>query len=632
MDTLAKKILELVGGKSNINSVTHCATRLRFILADSKKADKEGLQKLEGVITVVESGGQFQVVIGEKVADIYKALTAITGELKGNGKKKNIFGAFLDLASGVFQPVLGILTAGGILRGFIALAAALGWMDSGSSTYVILDAIGYAVFYFFPIFLGYSAAKKFDLDIMIGMAIGAAMVYPSLVNGASADPLFTLFQGTIFESNVQMQFFGIPVILMDYSATVIPIIISVYLAKKIHTFLGRILPTLVKKVFLTFFVMVLTVPISLIIIGPVSTWACNMVGSMTSALFEFNGVITSAVLGFFWQILVMFGLHWGLLPVAMNNLSVKGYDYIFPVASVAAYAVGGVMLAVFVFSKNQKRKQQSLTSVFPILFSAITEPAIYGVSIPLKRPFIAGNIATALAGIVLGLFKSRSYFMASDSFFGAPSYIEPDGTLGMGFWGLIIAWAVAIVSGFLLTMLLGFDKEEEPEGGNEFGRDSKDTEQKTYNPEDISEKISSPIQGEVVGLDQVEDDVFASESMGKGAAIIPSDNKVYAPFDGTVMFVFPTGHAVGLKSEDGAELLIHIGVDSVNLEGVFKTYVEKDRKIKKGDLLAEFDLERLKKESKQAIIPVIVTNTADYLDVVVNKESTEAGVAMVLVK
>lgn len=620
MEDLAKKILDLVGGKSNISSVTHCATRLRFILVDTKKADKDALSNLDGVLTVVESGGQFQVVIGQHVAEVYKALIGITGDLSNNNKKKSIFGAFLDLASGVFQPTLGILAAGGMIRGILALIVALGWLDTTSGTYIILNAIGYAVFYFFPIFLGYSTAKKFNLDIMIGMAIGAALVYPDLISGASGEPLYTLFTGTMLESNVQMTFFKIPVILMDYSSTVIPIIATVYFASKLHTFLGKVLPILVKKVFLTTFVLLISVVLSILIIGPVSTWACNAVGALTSALFEFNGVITSGVLGFFWQILVMFGLHWGLLPVAINNLSVKGYDYIFPVASVAAYAVGGVMLAVFVFSKNEKRKQMSLTSFFPILFSAVTEPAIYGVSIPLKRPFIAGNIATALAGMVLGLFGSKSYFMSSDSFFGAPSYIEPDGTFGMGFWGLIIAWGVAIVGGFVLTWLLGFDKEEQNEKECSVDLSEKNNEQ-----------VEMPIKGEIIELNQVHDEVFSSESMGKGIAIKPTDNKVYAPFDGTVSFVFPTGHAIGLKSENGAEMLIHIGIDSVELEDTFQVHVENGQVIHKGDLLITFDLDKLEKESKQAVIPVIVTNTSEYLDVVVNNNK-DSDLAFVLVR
>lgn len=629
MEELAKKILELVGGKENINSVTHCATRLRFRLVNTKLANKEKIQKLDGVITVVESGGQFQVVIGEKVADVHKALIAITGELSGDdkGKSKNIFGAFLDLASGVFQPTLGILAAGGIIRGVLALVVALGLLDSSSGTYIILNATGYATFYFFPIFLGYSSAKKFKIDPMIGMAIGAALVYPDLVNGTSAEPLFQLFTGTLFESSVQMKFLGIPVILMDYSSTVIPIIIAVYIASQLHKFLGKVLPTLVKKVFLTCFVLLITVPLSVLVIGPVSTWACNGVGALVSWLFEVNGVITSALLGFFWQILVMFGLHWGLLPVAINNLDVMGYDYIFPVASVAAYAVGGVMLAVFVFSKNEKRKQLSLTSFFPILFSAITEPAIYGVSIPLKRPFIAGNIATALGGIVLGLFHTRSYFMASDSFFGAPSYIEPDGTFGMGFWGLIIAWAVAIIGGFLLTWILGFDKEEnvDIDGDNEKGN------QISQNIVG-GESIALPVQGEVCSLSEVQDEVFSSESMGKGVAVIPTDNKVVAPFDGTVSFVFPAAHAIGLRSVNGAEVLIHIGIDSAELENVFKAHVEKGQEVKMGDLLIEFDLERLRKESKQAIIPIVVTNSSQYMDVIENNNVQDDHQVLVLVK
>ena len=620
MHDLAKEIIKLVGGKENINSLTHCATRLRFRLVDTKKANGTAIKNLDGVLTVVESGGQYQVVIGEKVAEVYDAIMNELGYLNPldesqKKKSKNIFGAFLDLASGVFNPTLGVLAAGGIIRGILALVVALGLLDTASGTYVILNATGYAVFYFFPIFLGYSAAKKFKIDPLLGMAIGAALVYPDMVNGTSSDALYQLFTGSLLQSDVQMEFLGIPVILMDYTSTVIPIIAATYFASKLHGWLNKILPTLVKKVFLPCFVLVITVPLALIVIGPISTWACSAVGNAVSFLFEINGVITSALLGFFWQILVMFGLHWGLLPVAMNNLAVNGYDYIFPVASIAAYATGGAVLAVFFLSKKPETKELSLTSFFPVLFSAITEPAIYGVTIPLKKPFMAANIATALGGIILGLFHTKTYFMASDSFFGAPSYIEPDGTFGSGFWGLIIAWIVVMVAAFILTCIFGIKEDEV--SVKEQGK--KKEKEKTAALQRI--QVFAPVKGKVIPLQEIHDEVFASGSMGEGIAILPEDNKICSPVKGTVSFLFPTAHAIGIQSEDGAEILIHIGIDSAELQNIFRACTSVGQEVEQGDVLITFDLDKLKKECKEAVVPVIVTNSKSYLDILKEQQN-----------
>lgn len=624
MENLGKKIIELVGGENNINSVQHCATRLRFRLKDSASADTEGLKKLKDVITVVESGGQYQVVIGTNVADVHGEITKELGNKTPNdddnkSSSGNIFGQFLDLVTEIFNPVLGVLSASGIIRGILALLVAFNIVSQESGTYMILNAAGYAMFYFLPIFLGGTAAKRFKLDPMLGMTIGAALVFPDLVNLASSDVLYTLFTGTIFESGVQTEFMKIPVIVMNYTSSVIPIILAVYFASKVNNFFYSKLPNSIRKIFTRVLVLVIAVPVTYIIIGPITTWASNLIGLLVNTLFEMSGTLTSAVLAGTWQIIVMFGLHWGILPISINNLSVQGYDYIFPVASIAAYATAGALLAVYVKTKNKDLKELSLSTLIPVIFSAITEPAIYGVTIPLKKPFITANIAAAVGGVILGIFDTKAYFIASDSFFGAGAYIEPDGTFGSGFWGLIIAWIVVIVLAFVLTYFFGFD--DGLLAKSSLAVSSETTEEKEVVTSDGSHKISlaAPVKGEVVALSQVDDQVFSQEVMGKGFAIIPTSNQIFAPFDGVVSFVSNSGHAVGLTSNDGIEVLIHIGIDISNFDDIFSPQVQKDAVVNKGDLLINFDLEQMKTKSKQNIIPVVITNSDDFLEGLLTK-------------
>lgn len=624
MQTLAKKIIELVGGESNILNCTHCATRLRLRLNDASMAKTDQIKKLKEVITVVDSGGQYQIVVGDIVNDLFEAVSSQLNGKKGNiasndNKKKEklskrFMSKLLDLTTSIFSPTIPALVAGGIVKGILALLVALNLMNVESGTYIILYSAANAIFYFYPVLLGYTSGKRFGINPFVGMAIGATLVYPDLISAAGSDALYSVFEGTVLESNVQMEFLGIPVILMNYSTSVLPIIVTNYFAGIVHKVFDRVLPTLVKKVLLPSITLVITVPLGLLIVGPIVTFGCNIVGDMIMGLFEFNSVITSALLGFLWQPLVMFGLHKGLLPISISNFSVYGYDYIYPVSSIAAYATAGALLAVFVKSKKKNTKDLSLASFFQAVIASITEPAIYGVTIPLWRPFIATNIATALGGVVLGLFDTKCYFMSSGSFFGLGSYIEPNGTFGSSFYGILVAWATVIVAGFVITYLMGFD-----ESRIQSEDDDETTNSNTITSnEERSMSVGMPVKGQMMDLSKVNDQVFSSNSLGRGFAIQPEEGKLYAPFDGKVQFVFETGHAVGLASNNGIELLIHIGVDSAELKDVFKVYIEKDQEVRKGDLLIEFDLEKLKEKAKDSVVIVVVTNTDKYLDIVPN--------------
>lgn len=369
-EQLARDIIQQVGGKENVNSVVHCITRLRFKLKDESKANTEALKNMDAVVTVMKSGGQYQVVIGNHVPDVYKAVVEVGGFQNQSpieeeeGPKGSLFSRFIDIISSIFTPDLGVLAATGMIKGFNALFVALGWLDATSGTYQLLNAIGDSLFYFFPIFLGYTAIKKFGGSPFIGMAIGAALVYPTLSTLTAGDPLYTVFAGTMFESPIHITFLGVPVILMTYSTSVIPDVVKMF-----------IVPLLT---------LLIIVPLTFILIGPIATWAGMLLGSATVAVYNLSPLVAGLFLGGLWQVFVIFGLHWGLVPVAINNLTSLGSDPVLALVFAASFAQIGAVLAVFLRIKNQKIKTLSIPAFISGIFG-VTEPAIYGVTLPLKK-------------------------------------------------------------------------------------------------------------------------------------------------------------------------------------------------------------------------------------------------------
>lgn len=642
MRELAEQILRLVGGSENISNCTHCATRLRLLLADESKVDTEAIKKLPGVLTVVVSGGQYQIVIGDTVPELYDEVQGLMGNRNQTNapkaKSKNILGGILDISTSIFSPTIGALAAGGMLKGILALLAALNIMDSGSGTYMILYSAANAVFYYYPILLGYTSGQRFGLNPFVGLAIGAAFVYPDMVAKAAADPLYMLFTGTLLESKVQTEFLGLPVVLMNYSTSVIPVIVTNFFAGIISDKIGKVIPKMVRKIFLPCITLAFAVPLGLLLIGPVVTWGCNGVGFVITSLFEINNTLTSAILGFLWQPLVMFGLHKGLIPVVINNLAVYGYDYIYPVSSIAAYATAGAVLGVFFLSKNKERKEISMSSFIQAMIASITEPALYGITLPLKKPFLAANIASAIGGLIIGFFNTKCYFMASGSFFGAPAYMDPETGFGRGFWGIVIAWGVVIVAGFLLTVLFGID-EAALDGVSEgdTGHSSKTAGNKKEKGSTVSAagkmagtgcgagkevSLNAPVAGQVVAMEDLDDPAFAAKALGDGIAVRPTKDTVYAPADATINFVYPSGHAMGLTTDDGLELILHMGIDTNELSGVFAPKVEAGQKVKAGEVLCRFDLEQLRKGGKDSSIIMIVTNSGNCAGIQTVKNGT----------
>ena len=644
-EELAKEIVRNVGGKENVISLTHCITRLRFKLKDEGIANDDVLKKMSGVVTVMKSGGQYHVVIGNHVPEVYADVLPLVGlsedsakAAEGEQKKENLFNRAIDVISGIFQPILGIMAACGMVKGLNALFVALGWYTDTCGGYLVLNAIGDGLFKFLPLFLGYTAAKKFNLKPMIGLVIGAIMCYPGIQLSAfeaAGDPLYTLFADTMFESPVYTEFFGIPLISMNYTGTVIPVIFVVYFASKCEKLFSRFIPDLVKFFFVPMLTLLVTLPIGFLVIGPVATFSSNIIADFVISIRDFSPMIAGAIVGLTWQILVIFGLHWGFIPVYINNILTNGYDNVMMPFFACTFATSAVVLAIFFKTKDRKLKEMCLPNFISGIFG-VTEPAIYGITLPLKKPFIIRCIAGMIGGGFYGAFNFRKFSMGGMGIFEFPAMIEPDG--GMG--NLYIAFARAILSmviGFILTMIIYKDKTDVATESTMSAADSSDraeggTDAALPETDEKGEglvkkiEIENPVKGTVVRQEDMADEAFASGVLGKGVAIRPEEGKVYAPADGEISVLFPTFHAIGIRTEEGADLLIHIGLNTVQLEGKgFTPKIRQGDKIKKGQLIMEFDKELIEKAGFSTETPVLVSNADDYADVVAREGEKKAA-------
>ncbi|KXG42697.1 PTS beta-glucoside transporter subunit IIBCA [Tepidibacillus decaturensis] len=596
-EKLAKEILELVGGEKNVISVVHCATRLRFVLKDKSKANKEKLENTEGVITVKESGGQFQVVIGNTVPEVYNALGKISNLLSDSkrtdgskeGKKGNIFGRIVDVISSIFAPLLGVMAGAGILKGLLLITSNLGWLNNTDTTYTILYAAADSLFYFLPLLLAVTTARKFEGNVFTALTIAGALLYPSIVN--------------LKAEGVATTFFGIPVTMMSYSSTVIPIILSVIVMSKLEKVCNRYIHESVKNFVTPLISLVVMVPLTLIVFGPIGVNIGNAIAAGLVAAFGFNPMLAGALLGASWQLLVIFGVHWGLIPVFINNIAVYGRDGVKPAATASVFAQAGAAFGVFLKTKNKKLKALAGSTTITALFG-ITEPAVYGVTLRLKRPFIAGIIGGTVGGAIIGQAGTQAFASGAPGLLKLPIFYGPG---GQGFMGLIIGIVVAFVVSATLTYILGF---EDPVELDEPIKAPKETKEKS------DEKVFSPLDGKVIALSKVPDSAFSSEAMGKGIAIEPKSGRVVSPVNGTVSVAFKTKHAIGLVSDHGAEILIHVGIDTVQLEGKYFTFhVKQGDQVKVGDLLVEFDIDKIKEAGYEVVTPIIVTNSANYKEV-----------------
>lgn len=631
-DALEKTIIKDVGGKDNVISVVHCTTRLRFKLKDEKKANDDALKDTDGVVTVVKAGGQYQVVIGNEVADVYEAVLK-EGGFSGGGQvadddlddsNMSLMDKAIDLISGIFTPILGPMAAAGMIKGLTAMCASFGWLAKTSGTYEVLYAIGDGFFYFLPLILAITSAKKFKVDRFTAITIGAAMCYPAMVAmNSSKKVLFDLFNGTFLHSQVHATFLGIPIISMNYTSTVIPIILAVWFASVVEKWCKKWIPTVVKTFLVPFVTLLIVVPLTFLIIGPLATWIGNALAAITSAVYNFSPVLAGILLGGFWQVFVIFGVHWGFVAVMMSNIAALGYDPILGLSLGASFAQIGVVLAILLQTKDQKLKGIALPAFLSGIFG-VTEPAIYGVTLPRKKPFVLSCIAAGIGGGLIGFFGTKMYMMGGMGVFVIPAAIGPKTGVDMSVYGLMIAMAVSFVLGFILQMVLGKKSVDQA-----YDEKQAKTVQEVANQADtiakaapslastsdlnVSTELVSPLAGELLPLSEVKDEVFSSGAMGEGVAVEPSEGVLHAPADGKVVMTFPTGHAIGMKTSDGAEILMHIGMDTVNLQGHgFETLVAKGDEVKAGDELVKFDIDAIHAKGYVVTTPIVVTNSKDY--------------------
>ena len=645
-DALAKTIIKNVGGKDNVISVVHCTTRLRFKLKDEKKANDDALKDTDGVVTVVKAGGQYQVVIGNEVADVYEAVLK-EGGFSGGGQvadddlddsNMSLMDKAIDLISGIFTPILGPMAAAGMIKGLTAMCASFGWLAKTSGTYEVLYAIGDGFFYFLPLILAITSAKKFKVDRFTAITIGAAMCYPAMVAmNSSKKVLFDLFNGTFLHSQVHATFLGIPIISMNYTSTVIPIILAVWFASVVEKWCKKWIPTVVKTFLVPFVTLLIVVPLTFLIIGPLATWIGNALAAITSAVYNFSPVLAGILLGGFWQVFVIFGVHWGFVAVMMSNIAALGYDPILGLSLGASFAQIGVVLAILLQTKDQKLKGIALPAFLSGIFG-VTEPAIYGVTLPRKKPFILSCIAAGVGGGLIGFFGTKMYMMGGMGVFVIPAAIGPKTGVDMSVYGLMIAMAVSFVLGFILQMVLGKKSVDQA-----YDEKQAKTVQEVANQADtiakaapslastsdlnVSTELVSPLAGELLPLSEVKDEVFSSGAMGEGVAVEPSEGVLHAPADGKVVMTFPTGHAIGMKTSDGAEILMHIGMDTVNLQGHgFETLVAKGDEVKAGDELVKFDIDAIHAKGYVVTTPIVVTNSKDYEKItVVSQGNVKVG-------
>lgn len=614
---LAKDIVAHVGGESNVVSLRHCYTRLRFVLKDESKADTDYLKVRDGIVTVVQSGGQYQVVIGNHVPDVYEAVLKNSNIAAGGSvdvtEEDDVkpagtwFDRLIDLISSLFQPFLGVLSAAGMLKGLLAILAANG-LAKTDGLYIILNTLGDGFFQFLPFVLALTAARKFKMSEYTALAIASAMCYPNLVAATKEATLFGM--KIAFPSS------------SGYLSTVLPIILTIYVASKIEKWSKKVIPDVVKTFFVPMFTILLSVPLAFMVVGPVANTASQWIGDAFMAIYGFSPVLYGAVLGGLWQVLVMFGLHWGLVPLMFNDLAMKGFSIILVAAALPSFSQTGVLSAIWLKTKEKKVKEGIVPAWFSSVFG-ITEPAIYGYTLPMKTPFIISCITSAIVGAYLGFFNVTQYMTGGLGIFRFPSFIDPSGKDTTSVMHLAIGAVILVVISFVAQM---FVKVPLLYGKEDLVKEPAKTEQvnKAVEIKEVKQEIvASPLKGKVVALTEVPDQVFASGALGKGIAIEPSEGKVVAPVKATVTTLFPTKHAIGLTSENGAEILIHIGMDTVSLDGVgFESFVSQGEVVEAGQTLVTFDIEKIKEAGLPVTTPVIITNTADFEDVLTTTEET----------
>ncbi|WP_430597254.1 beta-glucoside-specific PTS transporter subunit IIABC [Enterococcus sp. AZ177] len=614
---LAQTIIEKIGGEKNISGLTHCATRLRFNLKEEGKAQTDLLKQTDGVMGVVSKGGQYQIIIGSDVSSVYKEILkeipVLDGEhVEANEKdERGTASKIIDTITGIFTPILPAITAAGMLKAVLSLLVVFNAIDKTGQTYIIIDFMADSAFYFLPILLAASSAQKFKTNMYLAMMVGGILLHPNFVGMVNA--IKEAGEGGI-------HLFGLPISAVTYGSSVIPIILAVWFMSFVEPMADKVSPKAIKFFSKPLITIAIVGTVSLVVVGPLGYFISDAISNGIKALENFSPWLVPTIIGSLTPLFVATGTHYGLVPIGINNRMTSGYDsVIYPGMLASNLGQGAASLAVGVKSKDSSIKQLAASAGLTGLFG-ITEPALYGVNLRFKTPLYAAMIGGGFGGLFMGITRVKNFTGGSPGLLTLPSYIGDD-TLKHLYMACIGA-AISIVLSFVISYILYRDPVTETSKTT-----IKNSEGNTISKENVITEVVTPIKGEVVDLKEVEDGMFSEEILGKGFAVKPIEGVVYAPVSGTVTAVFDSKHAIGLTSDSGLELLIHIGIDTVKLNGVgYEYFVEKGQNIKIGDKLIEFDLEKIAEKGYNIITPVVLTNSTDFGDIItLTKTLAEPG-------
>lgn len=610
-DELAKLILENIGNAKNIKNLTHCVTRLRFTLYDDKKANKQVIENLDGVLGVQEQGGQFQIIIGSKVNKVYQELInnpklALTDDdPKENEKKKSFISNILETISSILIPSLPPVIGGGMIKGFLFMFWEFGWIEWGSDIFNLLNIISDGMFYFYPFLLAVSAAKRFKTNPYMALAIAGSMMHPTIYEGINAGLKSLKVIGSI----------GVPY--LDYNSSVIPIILSVWVMSYVYRFFEKKIPDIISVIFTPMLTLVIVIPVCMIMICPLGYYIGEYIAKGVQVLIDFSPILAGFVIGAIRPFTVLTGTHHAVRAIVSQQLATYGYTTIGAMNYMSTMAQAAAPLAIyFVLRKhNEKMKNLSLSAAISG-FLGVTEPGLYGIIVKYKVAFIATMIGGGIGGAISSTFNSAEYAMVMSSLITIPA------TFGDGFIGIVIGLPTSIIITMAIIFVFRNKIIEEDQGVDTSKAEEMIKPKISVNMDDKLFKLYAPVKGQTCNLQDLSDETFAKELIGKGIAILPQDNHIYAPANGEITAIFPTKHAIGMKTKEGLEVLIHIGIDTVNLSGkYFESKVNIGDTVIQGQELMIFDYKKVAEEHYDTHVIMVITNSNDYLDIFSNQKA-----------
>ncbi|MBP2098772.1 beta-glucoside-specific PTS transporter subunit IIABC [Enterococcus rivorum] len=609
MHDLAKEIILIVGGDENIVSLTHCITRLRFNLKNESIADTKKLEALDGVMGVQAQGGQYQVIIGGKVAKVYNEIIKILPRLEDHQRdsatteeKDTILNRLINTLSAILVPSLAPIVGGGMLKGFLFMFTSLGWVNPESGTMFVLTMTSDAMFYFFPFLLAVSSARRFKTNEYMALSLAGVLMYPTLLNAALAGEL------------TSVKFLGLlPVPIVNYSSSILPIILAVWLLSYVYRFFEKVIPSMITVIFTPLLSLLVMVPIMLVILAPIGFYAGEYIAQGIEALIKFSPWLSGFVIGATRPLLVLMGMHHAIRPITQQQIATYGFSTMSPMNFMSTMAQATAAFAIYFLVSNKKMKQIAMSSTVSG-YLGITEPALYGVLVKYKAAFVGASLGGGIGGAVGSMLGAKAMAPVMPSILSIPVYLNDTA------FGFIVGFVVTVISTFVITFLLAksFLKIEDQHAEIE-------TDEMASEVAGVI-SVASPVTGTTYPISDVADQTFSKELMGKGIAILPSQDEIVSPVDGVVSVAFKTKHAIGLKSNTGVEILIHVGLDTVELEGEhYELLCKQNQAVKIGTPLLTFDREKISELGYDTSVIVVITNTDDYLSIITKDEQLQVN-------